>query len=166
MPPRDARAQGPRFVVDAMLGSLARKLRIFGFDTLYQREGTDEEIMRLAHEEGRVLLTSDVELWRRSNAAGGLAVLVKGKDDRSRMASLLETTPGFSRRLELGESRCAVCNGELEKVGRAAAEASLPEGRARHRTYYRCMSCQKLYWHGGHWGRLRRLHSTLRKQRV
>ncbi len=35
---------GPRFVADAMLGSLARKLRIFGFDTLYFREGPDLEL--------------------------------------------------------------------------------------------------------------------------
>ena len=27
----------PRFLVDAMLGDIARKLRIFGFDTLYMK---------------------------------------------------------------------------------------------------------------------------------
>ena len=161
-----ARGSGPRFVADAMLGSLARKLRIFGFDALYVREGTDEEMMRLADDEDRILLTSDVALWKRSSAAGTRALLVTGRDDGSRMASLLEAAPGFSRRLDLGESRCALCNGELEKVGRGLAEASLSYGRARHRSYYRCKSCDKLYWHGKHWERLRRLNSRLRKQRV
>jgi len=160
-----ARASGPRFVADAMLGSLARKLRIFGFDTLYVNEGTDEEIMRLAKAGDRILLTSDVELCKRSNAAGARALLVTGSDDRSRMASLSGAAPGFSRRLDLGESRCALY-GELEEVGRDVAEASLPGRRARHRTYYRCESCGKLYWHGKHWERLRRLNSQLRKQRV
>ncbi len=49
----------PRFVADAMLGSLARKLRIFGFDTLYFKDGGDSELLKLAKSEGRILLTSD-----------------------------------------------------------------------------------------------------------
>ncbi|RPJ50546.1 MAG: hypothetical protein EHJ95_06850, partial [Methanobacteriota archaeon] len=31
----------PRFLVDAMLGDIARKLRIFGFDTLYMKDTSD-----------------------------------------------------------------------------------------------------------------------------
>jgi len=152
----------PRFVVDAMLGSLARKLRIFGFDTLYFKEGTDEELLSLAREEGRTLLTADVALWR---AAAGRALLVKGADDRVRMAGLAGQVPDFAALLELGESRCAVCNGELEKVSRRDAAASLSGGEARHRAYYRCLACGKVYWHGKHWERLRRLSSDMRKKK-
>ena len=42
-----------------MLGSLARKLRIFGYDTLYFREGSDAELERVAIAEDRVIVTAD-----------------------------------------------------------------------------------------------------------
>ncbi|HVB95073.1 MAG TPA: Mut7-C RNAse domain-containing protein [Nitrososphaerales archaeon] len=41
----------PRFIADAMLGSLARKLRIFGFDTSYFSDGRDIELEDLARKE-------------------------------------------------------------------------------------------------------------------
>jgi len=147
-----------------MLGSLSRKLRIFGFDTLYSKEGTDDEMIRIVRDQGRILLTADVALWERLTAIGGDALLVKGADDRSRMSSLLGV-PGFSARLALGESRCSVCNGELEKVARRVAVASLSSGQARHRYYYRCTACGKLYWHGKHWERLRRLSYQLKERK-
>ncbi|MFQ6135141.1 MAG: Mut7-C RNAse domain-containing protein, partial [Nitrososphaerales archaeon] len=34
-----------KFVVDGMLGSLARKLRIFGYDTVYDAKIGDKEIL-------------------------------------------------------------------------------------------------------------------------
>ena len=60
-------------------------------------------------------------------------------------------------------SRCAVCNGELEPLRRrdAAALSVPPKALARHRLFYRCSVCSRLYWHGGHWERLRRLSYSL-----
>ena len=66
----------PRFVADAMLGSLARKLRIFGFDTLYFKEGDDTALERLARKEGRIIITSDRLLSRDAERLGLRSVLV------------------------------------------------------------------------------------------
>ncbi|MDX6381183.1 MAG: uncharacterized protein QOI57_2207, partial [Rubrobacteraceae bacterium] len=51
-----------KFLCDAMLGGLAKWLRAAGYDTYYARDGTDisdGSLVRMALEEGRVLLTSD-----------------------------------------------------------------------------------------------------------
>ncbi len=48
-----------RFVIDSMLGTLARKLRIFGFDSLYYNHIDDEELLSLCLAMNRILLTSD-----------------------------------------------------------------------------------------------------------
>src|SRR3990170_1884649 len=48
-----------RFAADAMLGRLARWLRLLGFDCAYDVATTDEGIARLAMSEGRTLLTRD-----------------------------------------------------------------------------------------------------------
>ena len=50
------------FLADAMLGKIARKLRIFGFDTVYDSNLDDENILNSSNYIGRILLTSDKEL--------------------------------------------------------------------------------------------------------
>src|SRR5215510_2346594 len=66
------------FLADAMLGSIARKLRIFGFDTLYLAQAGDNEILRIGMEEGRVILTADKELFKRIIKVGARGVLLRG----------------------------------------------------------------------------------------
>ena len=51
-----------RFVADAMLGSLARKLRALGFDTAYYKSGDDLGIITLAARSSRIILTADRSL--------------------------------------------------------------------------------------------------------
>jgi uncharacterized protein with PIN domain len=157
----------PRFIADAMLGSLARKLRIFGFDTLYFGEGGDPELEALAKEEKRVILTSDKRLFARSKGKRGLrAVLVDGTTDRARLRSVMgESRPTMTLRLGRGRaSRCAVCNGELEVFGRRDARSTGIPAKvlARHRLFYACKSCSRFYWRGKHWERLRRLSYSLK----
>ena len=56
----------PTFLADAMLGSIARKLRIFGFDTLYVAHAHDDEILKIGIAEDRIILTCDKELFKRT----------------------------------------------------------------------------------------------------
>jgi len=154
----------PKFVADAMLGSLARKLRIFGFDTLYFKEGSDTALEALAKRERRVVLTSDKELFRRARSRQVRVILVEGKTDGARLLSVARQAglqPGSLRGMT---SRCAICNGELEAIGRkdAAASEIPPKVLSRHRLFFRCTSCSRLYWRGKHWERLRRLSSSLK----
>jgi uncharacterized protein with PIN domain len=148
-----------------MLGSLARKLRIFGYDTLYFRDGSDAELERLAIAEDRVIVTADRGLAGHSNRHGVRVLAVEGESDRERLVSLLAQARSTSLALRAGSPRCAVCNSGLERVGRGVAEESLPAAvTSRHRLYYRCQACRKLYWRGGHWRRLAKL-SSVAKQR-
>jgi uncharacterized protein with PIN domain len=147
-----------------MLGSLARKLRIFGFDTIYFREGGDDTLRALARTESLTILTTDKALFELSRSEGLRAYLVEGRTDRQRLLSVQRQAPDMSFRLGRGSaSRCALCNGELEPLRRrdAAALSVPPKALARHRLFYRCSVCSRLYWHGGHWARLRRLSYSL-----
>jgi uncharacterized protein with PIN domain len=154
-----------RFVADAMLGSLARKLRIFGFDTVYFREGPDSELLALAKAQGRVVLTSDQALAAGAKRRGVVALLVEGRSERKRLASLEEGAKLGSLFIKAGASRCALCNTPLEPLKRLHVEADLPAGvKSRHRVYHRCPECDKLYWKGSHWRKLMRLSSILPRQ--
>jgi uncharacterized protein with PIN domain len=57
-----------RFLVDGMLGGLARWLRILGQEVRYDATAKDNDLLRIAHEENMVLLTRDEELVKRSRA--------------------------------------------------------------------------------------------------
>jgi uncharacterized protein len=154
----------PRFIVDAMLGSTARKLRIFGFDTLYFRDGDDSDLEAVGRNESRIILTSDKALFAHALRRGNRAILVEGRSDRARLTSILrQARPKSAWREGKRVSRCAVCNGELQVLKRKdAANEEIPaKVLARHRLFFRCTSCSKLYWRGGHWERIRRLSSSL-----
>jgi len=148
-----------------MLGSLARKLRIFGFDTAYFKQGDDAGLKAIARREKRVILTSDKSLFERSQAEGLAAVLVVGRTDRAR---LLAVQVSADVRLVSGPtgraSRCAVCNGQLKLLRRKdVAAAAIPaKVLARHRKFFQCGSCSRFYWRGRHWDRLRRLSHSLK----
>lgn len=79
----------PSFLADAMLGSVARKLRIFGFDTLYIAHARDDEILKTGIEQGRVILTADKELFKRVVKAGARGVLVSGGSDVDDLVHIL-----------------------------------------------------------------------------
>ena len=55
-----------RFVVDCMLGKLAKWLKILGFDALFFSKIEDEELLALARKEGRTLLTRDTGLIKQA----------------------------------------------------------------------------------------------------
>jgi hypothetical protein len=60
-----------RFVLDVHLGTLARYLRLLGFDTLYRNDYDDHEIVRLAHDQSRIILTRDKGLLKHAAVARG-----------------------------------------------------------------------------------------------
>jgi len=152
----------PKLIADAMLGSLARKLRIFGFDTLYFREGPDSELLRLAKAQGRAVLTSDRELVARARKVGMTVLMVTGRTERERMTSLEEQARSVSLTLAPGPTRCALCNTPLLPLKRRDVDGEIPSAvSSRHRAYYRCADCRKLYWKGRHWKRLKTLSSFL-----
>jgi uncharacterized protein len=134
------------FIADAMLGTLAKWLRILGYDTLFDPALDDYQLMRLARAEDRVLLTRDRELARRH---GLRALLIESEhlDDQIRQVlANLDLEPGQSF------SRCPICNEPLQPLDREAARARVPDYVAQtHETFKICPACQRVYWRGTHW---------------
>jgi uncharacterized protein len=159
-------SEPPRFIVDAMHGSLARKLRIFGFDAIYFRDGTDPELIRTARKQRRIIITSDRGLVvSAARSASASVIFVSGSTDRQRILAIEAFAKAAAVSLERGPSRCADCNAELKRVAASEARSELPDKIAhRHRLYHRCPDCGRLYWKGRHWKKLRTLSSLLPTQ--
>lgn len=148
----------PKFVVDAMLGSLAKWLRLLGYDTLYSPSFNDSQIISMAVRMRRVVVTSDKGLYRRAVKAGVRAVLLPEAgvaESLARLASsgLVELVADPSR------SRCPLCNGQLKEVkDRNAVRGRVPPGAlAKYSRFYVCTRCGHVYWEGGHWRNIRRI---------
>ncbi len=133
-----------KFVVDAMFGTLAKWLRILGFDTIFARDLADNEIMALAHREGRVLITRDKELARRSDNS----LFLNSDVLDEQIAQVLEKYPADEGRTL---TRCLECNGLLVPVEKAEVR-NVPDGvLEREDEFHKCPDCGRFYWPATHW---------------
>jgi len=145
-----------KFVVDAMLGKTARKLRMAGFDAAYLPCAADGLILDLAERQNRIILTKDADLYRRALGRGIVAVLPTGDDTIQHLLEIACALNLGAVRIDPGRSRCSKCNGSLQNAN------SLHPG---HKTSARrCVSCGKLYWHGSHIDNLQLMVSERQKQ--
>lgn len=136
----------PKFAADEMLGSLSRWLRIMGYDTTYEKDMEDADILRFAEVEGRTLLTRDKDLVRRTKGNG----LYIESDDLSEQ--LRQVFEAFDLRMDEALTRCTMCNGDLVIVEPSEVKDKVPVGALEiNDEFYRCTKCGKIYWKGSHW---------------
>lgn len=148
----------PRFVVDTMLGRLARWLRAMGYDTLYLGQAGDRRLVQLARAEDRILVTRDRMLARLAHPRGCLIRSELVDDQILETVALLGLSPVEADWL----SRCLDCNARLEPREKALLESRVPEHIFATQTdFMGCPGCGKIYWAGTHaeriLDRLRRL---------
>jgi len=135
---------GQRFVADHMLGSLARWLRMMGYDTVYDKKLDDPDIAALARTESRFILTRDKELAKEPGA-----FLIE-KDDLDEQ--LMAVAGKFGLKFRDDMIRCSSCNGDLADLPKEDAKASVPEGALNSNDrFWKCTKCGKVYWKGSHW---------------
>jgi uncharacterized protein with PIN domain len=132
-----------------MLGTLAKWLRILGYDTLFDPDIDDHQVVRLARAEDRLILTRDRELARRRGVRV-LLIASEHLDDQIQQVLVdLDLDPDRSF------SRCPVCNEPLVAIDRETARSRVPAYVARtQRTFKSCPICQRVYWRGTHWQRI------------
>ena len=145
MPETEAKA--PALLIDAMLGNLSRRLRWLGYDAEYRNDLPDEEMMRIAREESRLLVTRDRALAGRR----GVQALYVAATDLDAQIQTVVAALGPAP----GPTRCTVCNGELQTLSPEQAAPLVPPYVARTQTdFVRCTRCQRIYWPGTHWSGL------------
>ncbi len=138
-----------KLLADAMLGKLARWLRMLGYDTIYMR-GADAKIAHRARAEGRVLLTRDRELSKRR---GLNTVLI---DAQALEPQLEEVIAAVGPPPSDARARCMACNVPLRPITKAEARPHVPLYVAQtQERFQRCAQCGKVYWEGSHWHGIR-----------
>ncbi len=152
----------PRFIVDSMLGGIARWLRMLGYDTLYYRFIEDWKILDIARREKRIIVTRDRGLCNRARKKKLLCIYLEQDSVEERLAYLSLKT-GIRLYIDLERSLCPLCNGELLKVSKELVKDKVPRRvYEKHCDFWICRKCGRVYWIGSHW---RGIEETLKKAR-
>ncbi len=143
-----------KFFADSMLGKLARWLRLLGFDTLYYPSIPDEELVKVAKKEGRVVLTKDSQLANTNKYDKLLYVASSDPDQQIKMVLKkfnLNPWKGLF-------SRCVYCNELVQKVTDISKFKDKIPSHTYHTTssFYYCPACGRVYWEGSHHEKIRR----------
>jgi uncharacterized protein with PIN domain len=152
----------PRFVVDTNVGRLARWLRMMGYDALFIHEVDDKQLVAIALDENRVLLTRDTQIMRRRVVTSGKlkVILVKGDDTREQLRQVV-------RKMGLNYegkqfTRCLECNQPLVSRTKEEVRDRVPPYVFKTQTeFVECPTCHRIYWRGTHWQRMKRELATL-----
>ena len=142
----------PKFILDVHLGKLARLLRMLGFDSLYRNDFHDHQMVELAQQEMRIILTRDRGLLKNKTVTHGYWIRSHQPDEQVREVV---------RRFDLGGqirafSRCRVCNGRIEIVDRTQIEhLLLPKTSRYYDEFHVCVGCGRVYWKGSHYQRMK-----------
>jgi uncharacterized protein with PIN domain len=141
-----------RFVIDSMLGKLARWLRLLGYDSHYQRSyrpGVIDQLMKA----DRCLLTRSKEIADHYLNS----VLLYADNVGEQLAELKERLPLAPDRSNWF-SRCLICNVMLQKAQTEEARENVPDYVFYQNitTIHRCPSCGRYYWPGSHRTRMLR----------
>lgn len=140
-----------RFLTDAHLGALAKRLRLLGFDTRHAGDLADAEIATMSADDRRVLLTRDRELLKRRQITHGC--YIRQSDTTLQLAYLIQRLD--LRRAARPFTRCVECNGILVKTTPAAVAGRIPSDVAkRFHRFWTCGDCQRVYWRGSHFDSL------------
>lgn len=145
------------FILDVNLGKLARRLRLLGFDTLYNNRYRDADIADVAASQQRIVLTRDRRLLFAKRITHGYWV-------RSVLPD--EQVEEVLRRFDLYRQirpfyRCLLCNGLLQTVAKAEVLDLLePKTKLYYEEFYRCSHCGKIYWEGSHVENMRQWYAT------
>ncbi len=158
---REKPLRRPKFILDVHLGKLAKNLRIFGFDTLYENDYDNFEIISISKAEKRAILTRDVKILKNKTVTHGYWI---------RSSSPAEQLTEVILRFDLFSNikpfyRCLTCNGLIRKTSKESVINRLqPKTRLYYEEFYRCSSCEKVYWKGSHYHKMMNFVEDIRKK--
>jgi len=139
-----------QFIIDTMLGKLAKWLRVMGYDAHYQSYYKNGELIKFI-KNGCVLLSRDRRIIRRYKDS----FFIKSDHVGDQLLELREV--GYIHgRENICFLRCLICNTQLEKIQLEKARERIPEyvysQNVKHIRF--CRSCGRLFWPGSHKDRM------------
>ncbi|MBI4654926.1 MAG: Mut7-C RNAse domain-containing protein [Nitrospirae bacterium] len=135
-----------KFIVDSMLGRLARWLRLLGYDTLYYPDIEDSLLLRIAREDDRILLTRDTHVIK---VRGLKKYFLLNENKTFKQVKIVINSLNLKDFSIM--SRCVICNNTITEIQKEGIRGLVPEYVYQTTAVFkRCSGCGKLYWNGTH----------------
>jgi uncharacterized protein with PIN domain len=152
-----------RFILDVHLGSLARLMRLMGFNTLYETEADDPILAQIAAKEQRILLTRDIGLLKHKIIDWGYWLRSQHTEEQFK-----EVINRFSLNADFAPfTYCLACNGLIKAVAKEDILHQIPSNSAQYfHQFFQCQHCERIYWKGSHYERMLQTIERLQKLRA
>ena len=136
-----------KFIADAMLGRLARWLRILGHDVVYESSISDNDLIARAIHERRIILTMDRKLTERESAKNSLLIKSPSYEEQ-----LKQVITHYNIDYKSGIfTRCLVCNSLLVSIEKEKIKDRVPPYvYSTQDEFDICPQCGRIYWSGTH----------------
>jgi len=136
-----------------MLGTLAKWLRILGFDTYYaNNEITDDELIHIANKEKRIIISRDKELIMRGKKKNLTTMKINTTDLDKQLQQVLKLI-FIDEQVVL--SRCILCNTILKTREKSIVQGNVPKKVFENNDeFWFCNTCNKYYWRGSRYEKI------------
>lgn len=144
-----------KFIADIMVGKLARYMRMAGYDVMYINNASDDQIIKIARETDRIILTRDSLMLARREFKKGIIKYLYIKEDKLEN-QLDQIKLDLKVSLKPNLVRCIECNEKLIKVKKEDVKNKVPPYVYKtQKNFLYCKNCDKYYWRGTHYDNIR-----------
>ncbi len=139
------------FLVDSMLGNIAKKLRLFGFNSEYISDIDDSKLIEKAKNENRTIISRDRSLIDRANKNEISSVYITKENEIEQFLEIAKTTHLQFDEISGDSARCTKCNSPTSKINKIEIENKIPKTVLEyHDKFWKCDRCDQIYWEGTH----------------
>ena len=141
----------PTFFVDAMLGNIAKKLRLLGYDSQYFSDIDDEKLIDSARKEKRIIISKDEELIKKAQKLAMRSIYITKEEEIEQFLEIIRSVNLKRIQINGDTARCPKCNSVTESVDKDIIKEKIPQGVLKlNDKFWICKYCNQIYWEGTH----------------
>ena len=134
-----------RFVADINLGDIVKYMRALGLDVFFDPSLSPLEIITISKNKNRIILTKSKNLLKYKEVSHG--ILIRPESTTKQIACIIESLDIKDRIKPF--TRCLLCNSPLENISKKEIEDRIPlRTKEFCDEYVYCRKCDKIYWKG------------------
>ena len=141
----------PIFFVDAMLGNIARKLRLLGYDSKHFSDIDDTKLINMAIKEKRIIISKDRALIHRAQKFGIKTIYIKKQKDTEQFFEIINSIHLKDLQINGNLARCRKCNSITESIDKNNYKEKISLAVFNlNEKFWRYKSYDKIYWERSH----------------
>ena len=153
------------FLVDSMLGNIAKKLRLFGFDSEYFSDIDDLELIEKAKNENRIIISKDSSLINRAKKYDIASIRITKEIEIEQFLEILKDTPLELNEISGDTARCTKCNSQTSQIHKSKISNKIPQRVLEYNDkFWKCDKCDQIYWEGTHIKKLQEFLREIKQQ--